>query len=460
MIAMADPPTASGGLPLVGHIPALALRRLAFVEDVRGEGGLLRLRLGRTPAYLINDHTVAREVLSDGGDTFARGRFFRKLRPLVGNGLGTSDGAFHLRQRRMVQPVFHHSCPGYDLDALLTVIETRIGSWRTGMTLDVAREMDSLAVALITTTLFSSDRAVGEAEAIQASIADFMRGVGMRTVIPSDVLEKLPTPGNRKFTAARDRLENALISVIDTYRADEREHRDVLSMLMAARDERGQPMTDRELRDEVLSLLIAGGDTTGHTLGWAFHEVGRHPHAEQRLRDELQTVLDGGRVSKRTLPGLSYVRQVINEALRLHNPGWIVMRRTTRDVVLAGAPIPAGSELLISITALHRDPSVYPEPDTFAPDRWSGEEARTVSRRMFMPFGAGTRLCAGEPLARMSMALVLATVPTRFRLVPAPGARPVQEIASGTMAPSAMLMTLHPPLTPSPADSPPAPSHE
>ncbi|GIH28430.1 cytochrome P450 [Acrocarpospora phusangensis] len=436
-------PAAPGGLPLLGHIPSLVRHRLAFMEEMRDHGGVVRVRLGRTPAYVISDARIAREVVSDGGTTFARGRFFRKLRPLLGDGLGTSDGPFHMRQRRMVQPAFHHSRPGYDIETMRAVIEARTSWWQPGMTLDIAKEMDRLGVALITKTLFSSDTAAGEVQDVQESIADFMVGVGIRTVVPSDLLERLPIPANRRFNAARDRLERAITKVIADYRADQRDHHDILSMLLAARDAEGLPMTDQQLRDEVLSLVVAGGDTTGHVLGWIFHELGQHPEVERRLHDELDQVLAGRTVTADDLPKLGYAEQVVNETLRRRSPGWLVMRRTTRALELGGVPIPADAELLVSPSALLRDPAVYPDPMRFDPDRWAPDRVGSMPRDLFLPFGAGTRKCAGEPLARISMALVLATLPTRFRLRPVPGHQ-VRELALGTMSADKIPMTLEP----------------
>ncbi len=436
-------PVASGGFPLAGHRPAVAVQRLAFFERVRSEGPVLRLRMGRTPTFLVNDHLMAREILGDGGDTFARGQFFSKVRPLVGNGLGSSDGAFHLRQRRMVQPAFSHEHPGYDVDALLGGIKAQVDSWRPGAVVDMAREMDALANALINTALFSSDKVTGDADTIRDTIADFIAGVGVRSVVPSDLVDKLPTPANRRFIRARDRLEEALASIIDRYRTDPQEHGDILSSMVAARDADGRPMSAGELRDEVLSMLIAGGDSTGHALGWAFHEISQHPSAARRLREEFAEVLEGRDPTMRDLSRLAYTRQVINEILRLRSPGWMDMRRTTRPVKVGGFAFPAEAELLTSLTALHRDPAVYADPHTFNPDRWAPGHPQQPRREMFMPFGAGTRLCAGESMANLTMAFALATVLPRFELRPVPG-RPVREVCKGIMGASALPMTVHP----------------
>ncbi|MFI6496705.1 cytochrome P450 [Nonomuraea typhae] len=433
-------PPASGKLPLLGHIPALALHRLSFIESVRHEGPVLRIHLGRTPTYLVNDYALYREAFGDLGTVYARGRFFRKLVPLLGNGLGTSDGPFHMRQRRMVQPAFHPAKPAYDAALLLEVVNRQTASWRPGTTVDLAREMDRLGVAVITKALFSAGSAVGEVRAVQESIADFMVGVGIRTVAP-DLVERLPLPVNRRFDAASDRLERAIRTVIATYREEGDDHHDILSMLMAARDAEGRPMSDRELRDEVLSLVVAGGDTTGHVLGWAFHEIARHPDVERELHDELRDVLSGRAVTTDDLPKLTYIQRVIKECLRLRNPGWIMMRRATKDVRLGRYAIPEGAELMVSGTSMLRDPALWPEPDRFDPDRWLPERAKEVPREAYMPFGVGTRQCAGEHLSRMTMAVVLATIPARFRFRPVPGHR-VKEVPLGTMSANALPMTL------------------
>ncbi|MFE9673030.1 cytochrome P450 [Streptomyces sp. NPDC006259] len=421
----------------------MAVRRLAFFERVRAEAPVLRLRMGRTPTFLINDHSMAREILGDSGDTFARGRFFTKVRPLVGNGLGSSDGAFHLRQRRMVQQAFTHENPGYDVGALLAGIKAQVDTWQPGTVLDMAQEMDTLANALINTALFSSDKVAGDAETVRDTIADFIAGVGIRSVVPSDLVDKLPTPANRRFIRARDRLEAALTSIINRYLTDPQDHGDILSSMVAARDVDGQPMSPGELRDEVLSMLIAGGDSSGHALGWALHEIAQHPTAAQRLREEFAQVLEGRDITMRDLNRLAYTRQVINETLRLRSPGWMDMRRTTRPVQVGGFAFPAEAELLISITALHRDPAAFSDPTTFNPDRWSPGHPQLPRRELFMPFGAGTRLCAGESMANLTMAFVLATVLPRFELRPVPGP-PVREVCKGIMRASAVPMTVHP----------------
>ena len=436
-------PVASGSVLLAGHRPAVAVRQLAFFERVRAEGPVLRLRMGRTPTFLINDHAMVREILGDNGETFARGQFFTKVRPLVGNGLGSSDGAFHLRQRRMVQPVFSHAHPGYDVAALLAVIKAHVGAWRPGTVVDLAKEMDTLANAVIHTALFSSPEVAGDVATIRDTIADFIAGVGIRAVVPSDLLDKLPIPANRRFTRARDRLEAALSSIINRYLTDPQDRGDILSALVAARDADGRPMSPRELRDELLSMLIAGGDSTGHVLGWAFHEIARHPTAARQLRDEFAQVLNGRDPTMDDLRRFAYTLQVINETLRLRTPGWMDMRRTTRPVQVGGVAFPAEAELLTSLTALHRDPAVYPDPTTFNPDRWSPGHPDLPRRELFMPYGAGTRLCAGESMANLTIAFVLATVLPRFDLRPVPGP-PVREVCKGIMGASALPMTVHP----------------
>ena len=436
-------PVASGSVPLAGHRPAVGVQRLAFFERVRTEGPVLQLRMGRTPTFLINDHAMVREILGDNGDTFARGRFFSKVRPLVGNGLGSSDGAFHLRQRRMVQTAFSHDHPGYDVNALLGGIKEHVDGWKPGAVLDLARETDVMANTLINTSLFSSDKVAGDAETIRDTIADFIAGIGIRAVVPSDLVDKLPTPANRRFVRARGRLEAALTSIINRYLADPRDHGDILSAMVAARDAQGKPMSPGELRDEVLSLLIAGGDSTGHALGWAFHEITQHPTATQRLREEFAEVLDGQDPTMHDLNRLTYTRQVINETLRLRSPGWMDMRRTTRPVQVGGYEFPAEAELLASFTALHRDPAVFPDPTSFDPDRWAPGHPNPPRREMFMPFGAGTRLCTGASMANLTMAFALATVVPRFELRPVPG-RPVREVCKGIMGANELPMTVHP----------------
>lgn len=436
-------PVASGGVLLAGHRPAVAMKRLEFFERVRGEGKVLRLRMGKTPTFLINDHAMVREILGDGGDTFARGRFFSKVRPIVGNGLGSSDGAFHLRQRRMVQPTFSYERPGYDTVALLAGIKAQVDTWQPGAVIDMADEMDFLANNLINTALFSSDQVAEDAATIRETIADFINGIAIRAVVPSDLVDKMPTPGNRRFLKARARLEAALTSIIDRYRNDPPDEPDILSSMVNARDPEGKSMSAGELRDEILSMLIAGGDSSGHALGWAFYEIAKHPTAAQRLREEYAEVLEGKDPTIADFRRLPYTLQVINETLRLRTPGWMDMRRTTRPVKVGGFEFPAEAELLASLTALHRDPEVYPDPMTFDPDRWSAGHPHQPRRENFMPFGAGTRLCAGESMANLTMTFAMATVLPRFELRPVPG-HEVKEKCNAILRADSVPMTVHP----------------
>jgi cytochrome P450 len=436
-------PVASGSVPLLGHRAAVAGKKLAFFERVRAEGPVLRLRMGRTPTFLINDHAMAREVLSDDGDTFARGQFFSKVRPLVGNGLGSSDGAFHKRQRRMVQPVFSRAHPRYDVAGLLAGIKAHVGAWQPGAVLDMAKEMDTLANDLIHASLFSAPEVADDARTVRETIADFINGVGIRAVLPSELVDKLPTPANRRFLQAQERLEAALASIIDRYLTDPPERGDILSAMVAARDADGQPMSPRELRDELVSILIAGGDSSGHVLGWALHEIYQQPTVVQRLRDEFAEVLDGRDPTVEDLRRLPYTGQVVNEVLRLRTPGWMDMRRTTRPVRVGSFEFPAEAELLVSLTALHRDPAVFRDPTTFNPDRWAPENPDLPPRGVFIPFGAGARLCAGEAMANVTITFVLATVLPRFDLQPVPG-KEVKEVCKGILGASAVPMTVHP----------------
>jgi cytochrome P450 len=312
-------------------------------------------------------------------------------------------------------------------------------SWQPGQIIELDRIMHELAVTTIGSTLFSTDLG-------KAAIAEAQRSMpivikqGMIRALSPKALAALPIPGNRRFDEAIARLRGIVHEVIVTGRADGADHGDVLSMLLLARDDDGEGMTDQQVHDEVVTLLTGGTETTALALGWFFHEIARQPDVERRFHEEIDTVLDGRPVTIDDLPNLEYTRRIINEVLRRY-PIWLLMRRTREDVDLGGVRLPPGTEIVFSPHAMHHDPRYFPAPERFDPDRWAPETAARLPKGAYIPFGAGARQCIGNVFAQTEITIGAATVAGRWRLEPVPG-RPVRIKVTGAANPSQLPMTV------------------
>jgi cytochrome P450 len=291
-------------------------------------------------------------------------------------------------------------------------------------------------------TLFSTalgDEALAE---IRRSIPIMLKYVLIRAFSPAFV-EKLPIPANRRFDAAAARLREVIGETVVAAREAGTDHGDLLSMLLLARDEdTGEGMTDRQVHDEVVTILTTGAETTAVALAWFFHELGQHPEAERRFHAEVDEVLDGRPARFGDLPDLVYTRQIVDEIVR-RTPPLILMRRAREDVELAGVTLPAGSEVAVSQHTLHRDPRWFPGPDRFDPDRWAPGRAADLPAGAYLPFGAGARLCPGHVFAPAEIGIVAATIGARHRLVPVPGEKVYAQIKA-TMQPNRLPMTVVP----------------
>lgn len=437
------PPIAQGKLPLLGHVGSLVLRPLQFMQSLRSHGDIVRVYLGSEPLYVVNSPELLHRMLVAQAADFEQGRVVKKTQAILGDTLLTSDGSAHQRQRRLIQPAFHRDRIARYAEMMAKLATAKAASWRPNQTLEVPKEMHDLTLNIITQMLFSSDAPFDTAE-IQRIMGVIMKGLTLRTLLPADLLEKLPTPGNRRFDAANARLRHILGTLIAAYRADGRDRGDLLSMLLSTQDQQtGEAMSDRQVHDEIVEITLGGHETTGVTLAWFFHELGRNPDVERRVHMEIDTVLAGRKPGYADVPLFEYTRRVITETLRLHHPSLLLMKRAIRPVTLGRFRLPAGAEMVFSLYSLHRDPVLYPNPLTFDPDRWLPDRARDRPRIAFMPFGGGRHMCIGESFAWMSMTLAVAAIASRWRLRPIPG-RSVRERAHLVIQPDRLLMTAIP----------------
>ncbi|WP_329166991.1 cytochrome P450 (plasmid) [Streptomyces sp. NBC_01717] len=432
-------PTAPGRVPLLGHIPSVLRHSpVATLRSLQAYGDIVALHLGPATVYVVNSPDLIHRMLVTEADNYRKGRLFTRSADMVGNGIANSDGEFHHRQRRLILPAFHRTRMRAYGDVMRGQTEAISDAWQPGTVLPLEKEMNRLTARVTAKTLFTSelgDRAVAE---VQETVP-IMTKEAMRRVMVPDVINRLPTPGNRRFFAAIARIRKVLDEVISAYEEQGVDHGDLLSVLLRARDEEtGEGMTHVQVRDELVTLLAAGTEATGTALSWLFYEITRHPEVEERLLAELEAVLADRPVTFDDLPKLEYAARVVDETLRLRTPGWMSMRRTRADVELGGVHIPAGTELIYSPHAVHHNPQHYPDAERFDPDRWLSAPA---DRRTFISFGAGKHKCVGDHFARTMMLIVLATIVRKRRLTTVPGYK-LREVAAINLRPKTLPMTV------------------
>ena len=432
-------PKAAGGLPVVGHALTLKKDPVTFFLGLRSVGAVVRIRFGPNPAYVVNDEDLIRQIFVSDAHLYDKGAFWDKMRALVGNGLANSSGATHLRQRRMMQPMFHRQRIAWCGAVMAEFWRERVDSWESGQTMSIPAVMTDAALAMVVRTMFASRIGAEAIDSIRTHFQSVQDGLMFRTLNPLPVLEKLPTPGNRRYTRGINAIWSAIDKVIDAYQADGADHGDLLSILVAARDaDTGEPMDSAEIRDQVLTIALAGTDTTANALGWSCYQLGRNPVIADKIAAEVAETIGDKPLTFEDLSRLTYTDQFVQEVLRYY-AFWMLMRRTLADVTLGGHRIPAGSQVLISPIALHRDPEIFPEAAVFDPDRWSdGGPARRTS---YIPFGAGARQCIGDRFAWAETMLGVATICRRWRLRPVAG-QVTSEVYRIAVNPSPLRMTV------------------
>ncbi|WP_149179748.1 cytochrome P450 [Streptomyces sp. TRM49041] len=432
-------PSAPGRLPVVGHAIQLWRGPIEFFESLRGVGDVVRVDLGTWPVHVLTTPEHVHTVLVGDGRGFGRGRIFDRLRPLFGNGIVTTDGRFHRRQRRLIQPAFHRDHIAEYTRLMSGQAEAMCRTWTEGREISVLHEMRRLALDAVAEMTFSGDLGKPAAAEVHRSLPVILEGMLLRAVMPK-VLDPLPIPANRRFDTAAARLRRIIDQVIAEYGTEHEDRGDLLALLLAARDaETGETMGPDQVRDELIAIMFAGTETSATTLSWIFHELGRHPEAEKRLHAEVDEVVGDGPVRPEHLPRLTYTDNVFQEALRLHSP-LLFTRRALAPATLGGVRIPEGAEVAYSPYALHRDPAVYPDPTSFDPDRWNdGSPGRLPRAHSYIPFGAGQHKCIGDSFAVAEILIAVATVASRWRLVHTPGTV-VRELPAGIPQPSTLPM--------------------
>lgn len=440
LAAAAPAPPLAKGWPLVGHLPHLARDVLGYMEHLGHlHGDVVRLSVGPREVWVVRHPRDVEFVHLQTGRLFDKGLGKDPvLHALLGNGLLLSENDFWLRQRRLAQPAFHAGRIAAYADIMAQEARRTLSTWRAGEVRDVHADMTGLTLNIVAKCLLDTDPGTGTnetvAQAVDSVLTEYRRGLG-------NPLYRSSAFSQRRVRRAIARINAVVQGIIDERRADGRDRGDLLSMLLAARDDDGQGMTDAQLLDEVKNIFLAGHDTTASTLTFALALLAQHPGAESRLHAELREVLNDRPPELADLRRLPFLEAVVKETLRLYPAAWSTQRQATQDVQIGGYDAKKGTVVWVNHWVTQRDERFFEAPGAFRPERWLGNLERELPKFAYFPFGGGGRVCIGRDFARMEAMLILGTLAQAFRprLV-----RPLKlEPAISLRPKGAVPMTLH-----------------
>jgi cytochrome P450 len=441
----------------IGELLLFRLDPLKFVGLLATTGlDVKHLQVGSRNIFFVNHPDLIRDILVTHDWNFVKGRGLRTSRPVLGDGLLTSEGELHRRQRRLVQPAFHSARLASYARTMVECAATASEGWNDGEVRSLDREMMRLTLQIVGRTLFSVDLS-NDAASIGKSLH---RAVSVFFTLNSPLVQLIPPLrywATQRAAQSRKEIETVLRKVVDDHRRTPEAYDDMLSMLMRSHDDTPAGfMSDDLLLDECMTLFLAGHETTANALTWTWYLLAQHPNISADLQCELQRVLQGRPPTLEDLPALQLTSHIFHEALRLYPPAWIIAREAVTDYRLGDIHAPAGSTLLLSPYATQRDPRFWNSPETFDPSRWSGSATAARSSFSFFSFGAGTRVCIGEHFAMMEGVLLIAALAQQwnFDLVPGQDIQPWPRITLRPREAMQFSLTRHSQPAPEPVASP------
>ena len=433
-----------GSLPFFwGHNQILTYQK--YIDEY---GDVVRFRMADRTLHLIRHPDDIKHVLQENAASYTKGRGIEKMRRFLGDGLLTSEGELWRRQRKLAQPAFHHKRLQGLVNTMSEATAAMLGRFRghaqSGARIDIAKEMMRVTLAIVGQTLFSADVS-GDADAVGHALTVALEYTSRRLKTLIDIPPHVPTPENLRFVHAVKTLDRVVYGIIEERRRTGEDTGDLLSMLMLAKDEEtGEAMSDRQLRDEVMTIVLAGHETTANALAWTWYLLSKEPVVWRALREEVTRVLPNGAVPTfEDLPKLKYTRMVIEEAMRLYPPAWFFGRRAIQDDVVHGYAFPARSVVAVSPYYTHRHPDFWPNPEGFDPTRFSPEASATRHKYAYIPFGGGPRICIGNSFAIFEAQVIVAMVTQRYRLDLVPGDPIVPEAAVTLRPKGGVPVTVH-----------------
>ncbi|CAG7624282.1 cytochrome P450 [Paenibacillus allorhizosphaerae] len=412
------------GLPITGNLLAFRKDPLGFLMKAFQEhGDVVRIRFGPSRyVYLISDPEQIKEVLLTKQSAFTKAKGLQTAKAVVGEGILTSEGEAHMRQRRLMQPSFRKDRIVKYASAMVDLTENMLQSWKDGEQRSLTDDMMRLTLQIISRTMFGTSISTG-VEEIGHAIDVGMKYVSHKATSVIDIPDNIPTKANVKFKQAAHTLDEVIYRIIEERRKEpDSGHSDLLSMLLTVRDEEtGSGMSDKQVRDEVMTIFIAGHETTANTLSWTWYLLSQHPEVENKLWEELDRVLSGRKPTIEDMDQLQYTQQVIWESMRMYPAVWAVNRLVHEQVDIGGRIFEPGDTLMMSQFVMHRNPKYYDNADQFIPERFAGDLLKRIPQFAYFPFGGGPRVCIGNNFALMEATLLFATIASKFKLRLAPG---------------------------------------
>ncbi|MBK8171350.1 MAG: cytochrome P450 [Sandaracinaceae bacterium] len=416
-----DAPGPKGRLILGSLLEAWENPLALFARGSQAHGHVTRFRFINYDYILVSSPEGAKHVLVDNAKNYRKSRNYDGLRVMLGNGLLTSEGDFWKRQRRLSQPAFHRDRLSRFADQMVSVTDEMIAAWqpraKSGEAFDVHDDMMALTLRIVALTLFDVDVAGKQAADIGDAVTVAVHWANAHIQTPLRVPLLVPIPRNVKFKKALRTLDTLVQNIITQRRATPSQKHDLLAMYMEAEDaDTGEKMTDKQLRDEVMTLILAGHETTANALSWTFYLLSQNAEARERMHAEVTRVLSGRAPTFDDVKALEYTGWVLQEAMRLYPPVWVFEREAQEDDMIDGFHIPKGAGVAVSPFIMHRDPAYWENPEAFDPERFSPERSATRSKHLYLPFGGGPRICIGNMFAMMEAQLILARMAQSFRL--------------------------------------------
>lgn len=410
-------PTVPGRKFLLGHLPQYRASNLEMLRSASEHGPIVKWYFGPFPVIQVNQPELIREVLAVKAEHFYKTRQQKRiLSEVLGNGLLITDGEFWQQQHKLIQPALHTQRIQSYADIMLEHTLRRLEAWEHAQELEISEQMSSLTLGIVAKALFDAE-VHDVAYRVAEIVAEGQASIDRRFNRFIDPPEWLPLPENRRRRRRIQAMDSIIMPIIERRRASGQDRGDLLDMLLSAQDEEsGIGMSDRQVRDEAVTLFLAGHETTAMALTWTWYQLAQQPQVVERLEAELDRQLGGRPPTSEDLKRLPYVRAVLDESMRLYPPGWVISREVVRPVEIGGYALRPGQVLFISPYALHRDPNHWEEPERFDPDRFLGDRREAIPRYAYLPFGGGPRVCIGNNFALMEGQLILATVAQRFRL--------------------------------------------
>jgi len=416
-----NPPGPEPGRKMLRNLPELRDNPIGFFMDMsRKYGGLVRILVPTQKIYLVSKPAYVRHILQTNQRNYLKGESVDAARPLIGNGLASSDGDFWLRQRRLMQPAFHHRRLRSLIPIMQDTTQEMMKRWNSlevgDETVELTSEMMKLTLQVIVKTMFSTDVS-DEVDTIGKAFLDVLSVINRRSWGQNRLPDWFPTPDNIRMWRAIRTLDQQVFKIIERRRKSGADLDDLLGMLLSARDqETGEGMNDQQLRDEVLTIFFAGHETTALSLTWAITLLNRHPETEKRLRSEITEVLGKRLPTFDDLHKLKYTRMVLDETLRLYPPAWVFVRAVHEEDEIDGYQIPSDAFIILSPYITHRDPDLWEEPEKFDPDRFNPEREDNKPKFAYYPFGGGPRQCIGRDFALMEAQIVLAMILQHYQV--------------------------------------------